>query len=182
MPKRADRAFATGPEQLPFGRVFRDPDLEGVVRLQDLLDRRGQLAGTLGQAVDLDQQHRPGARRIAGLVVRLDRADGDLVHHLQRGRDDAVADHVRDGLAGGFDAREGRHQGADRLRGGEELDEQLRGHGQGSLRADQEAEQVETGPVGILAAHPVHGAVGEHHLHPQDVVGGHAVIEAVRST
>ena len=50
------------------------------------------LAHVVGQAVDLDQQHRAGVHRVAGVVGRLDRLDGQVVHHLQRRGHDAGGD------------------------------------------------------------------------------------------
>ena len=83
-------------------------------------------------------------------------------------------------MAGCLDGREGGHQGPDRLRDRQQPDQDPGDHAHRPLRADQHPEQVESGPVGVVAAHPVDGPVGQHHLHPDDVVGGDPVVQAVR--
>ena len=120
-PERSDRPLPARPEQLPLCLVPGQPDGEGLVPLQDLADLADQLLGGLGEAVHLDQQHRARVGRVAGVVVGLDRADGRLVHHLERRRHDAVADDVGHRVAGGLDRREAGQQGVDRLRDGQQL-------------------------------------------------------------
>ena len=52
----------------------------------------------VGKAIDLDQEHRAGVHRVAGVIGRLDGLDGEVVHHLQRGRHDAGGDDARRGV------------------------------------------------------------------------------------
>ena len=61
----------------------------------------GELRLDLGLgAVELDQQRRAGVEREAGVGHRLGGLDGEVVHHLDRGRDDARARDRGDRLAG----------------------------------------------------------------------------------
>ena len=147
---------------------------------QDLADRGGQLAGRLGDAVDLDQQDSARVGRIARVVVGLDSADRDVVHHLQGSRHDPVADDGGHGLAGRLDARESRQQGRDAGRDAKQSDLDLRDGAERAFGADEHPAQVEADVVRRVAADPVHAAVGQHHLHAQHVVGRHTVVEAVR--
>ena len=64
----------------------------------DLLEAR--LALVLG-AVELDEQRRAAADRVAGVGHLLGGLDRELVHHLDRARDDAARDDLADRLAGG---------------------------------------------------------------------------------
>ena len=71
--------------------------------------------------VHLDEEDGAGVGWVAGVDGRLHCLHGRLVHHLQGGRQDALADDGRDGLAGLIDLVEdgeerdgGRRQGESR--------------------------------------------------------------------
>ena len=82
----------------------------------DALDDRDLRVDAVGQAVDLDEQHRRGVARVAGADVVLDRA-GDLgVHHLERGGHDPRGDDPAHRGAGVLDRGEVEQQRADRGR------------------------------------------------------------------
>ena len=107
-PERPDRALAAGPQELALRRRLRFSHRVALVPGEDVGDRVHQLARGFGDAVDLDQQNRARIGRIARVVMGLDRAHGDFVHHLERGGHDPVPDHRGHRLARRFDAREGR--------------------------------------------------------------------------
>ena len=148
---------------------------------ENLADCVHQLERRLGDAVDLDQQDGAGVGRVAGVVVRLDRADGDAVHHLQGRGYDAVTDHRRHGLACGLDARKGGQQRCDAGRHAQELHLDLRDRAEGSFGAHEDPAQIEADSVGGVAVDPVHRPVRQNDLHPEDVVRGDAVVQAVRT-
>ena len=91
--ERADGALAAGPQQVAFGRALGFAHGVAVVVGEDLTDGGHQLQRRLGDSVDLDQEHGAGVGRIARVVMRLHRADGDAVHHLEGRWNYAVADH-----------------------------------------------------------------------------------------
>src|SRR5207245_78852 len=130
-------------------------------------------------AVDLDQQDGAGVGRIARVVVRLHRPDGDAVHHLERGGDDAATDHSGDSLACGLDRGEGGEQRRHAGWRAEQADLDLGDRAKGPLGADEYAAQVEADAIRYIPADPMNASVREHDLHAQNVVGGDAVIEAV---
>ena len=108
-------------------------------------------------------------------------ADCDAVHHLESGGHDPVSDDGRHRLARGLDAWKGREHGRDAGRDAKEPDLDLRDRAQRAFRADEHAAEIKPDAVGSIAADPMHAAVGQHHLHAQDVVGGDTVIKAVRA-
>ena len=103
---RAGRAFARGPQRVAFGLVARRAPGQRAVRARDGGQRRLAGRDVFVRAGDLDQQHRAGVLRIAGVKVRLDRVRDERVHDLERGRHDARADDRRDGLGGRLDVGE----------------------------------------------------------------------------
>ena len=54
----------------------------------------------LGRPVELDDQQGIDIEGVTSMDEVLGRGDGEAVHHLHPGRDDAVRDHVGDALAG----------------------------------------------------------------------------------
>ena len=112
--------------------------------------------------------------------MSLDRANSDLVHHLERRGHDAATDHSRHRLAGGIDAGKGGKQGRDRRRNAQEPHLDLGDRAQGALRSDQHSAQVKADAIRRISADPVHAAIRQHDLHPEDVIRGHAVVEAMR--
>ena len=131
--------------------------------------------------VELDEQERLGALRVAGVVGLLGGHDRERVHHLDRGRQDSGRDDRGDRLARRVDRRERRELRRHRLGLAEDAQGDLRRDPERPLGADEGAEQV--GPVGVerLAAELDDLAVGQHHGQPGHVVDGEAVLEAVRA-
>ena len=89
--------------------------LERAAVAADLLDRGRVLEHLRRRPVELDDQHRAGARRVAGCDRGLDRLERERVHHLDRRRQDPGRDHVRDRLAGGVGRVERGEQRSHRL-------------------------------------------------------------------
>ena len=132
-------------------------------------------------AVELDHQRRSRVGGIAGVRGPLGRLDRQPVHHLDRSRDDPARDDRRHGLARVAGVLEEGDERAHRLRLRDHPQPDLRRHAERALGADERAEQVVAGPVELLAADLHELAVGQHELEPGDVVGGEAVLEAVRA-
>ena len=70
-----------------------------------------------GEAVELDDQHRAGVGGKAEVERRLDRANDELVHHLDRARNDAGGDDRGDRRGGVVDVVEDRRAACDAPRG-----------------------------------------------------------------
>ena len=133
------------------------------------------------EAVDFDEQHRPGVQREAEVERRFDRLDDPLVHHLQRGRDDARADDVADRLGRASDGVEDAEHRAVRRRVARQPHPDLRARCRTSPRCRR------TGRSDRSPATSSHGppncttlAVGQHDLDAQHVIDGDAVLERVR--
>ena len=147
----------------------------------DALDLGGVLLHLLRDAVQLDEQHRPGARGVAGGDGRLGGLDRQPVHHLDRGREDP----------GGHDPRNRGACGIGRLEAGEERaydlwhpddpERHLGDDAERPLRSHDDAEQVHAVGVERLPAELDHLAVGQDDRRPGDVMGGEAVLQAVRA-
>ena len=123
----------------------------------------------------------PASRsRPIGLEV-LDRVDRGVVHQLdQRGAHGAAE--LDDGGGRGGDRGEGRDdRGPGRL-GGDEAQGRPGDDAQGALGADEQLEQRQAGDVlDPLAAEGDQGAVGEHDVEAEHVVGGDAVLHAAQA-
>ena len=178
---RREGRLARLPDQLALGLVLRHANRVGSGALADLDHLvEARLAFRLG-AVELDHERRAGIDGVAGVGGALGRPDREVVHHLDRARDHARRHDRGDHLAGLDRRPEEGHERAHRLRLGHDPQPDLGCDAERPLRADEGAEQVEPGRVELLAAQPCDLAVGEHELEAGHVVGGEAVLEAVRS-
>jgi len=142
------------------------------------------LFGLLGQpgfqAIDLDQQDGLGIAGKACVDGVFHRLDGEMIHHFQRRRDDALGNDVRYRLAGIVQGIEDSQQGLISLGLADQAQDGLGDNAQHPLRAHEQARQIVTGEVFGRPAEVDDGAVREHHLQPQDVIGRHAVFEGMR--
>ncbi len=179
--QRADRSLAAGPEQVALGCGLGLADRVALVLGQHVTDRGRELTRGLLDAVDLDKQHRARVGRITGAVVGFDSADCDLVHHLERRRDDAASDHGRNSLARGLDGRKGGEQRRDARRRAQQPHLDLGDGAERAFRPDEHSAKIEAHAVGAVTADPVHAAVREHNLHAEHVVRCDAVVQAMRA-
>ena len=132
------------------------------------------------RAFDLDDQQ----RLAIGVVrpdMRLGRLDHQPVHVLDRHRQDAGLDDVGDAGAGHLGAVEADQHRPRALGLGEDAQGRLGDHAELALGAADQAEQVEPAGIEMRAADLDHLAVGHDHGHAQQVVGGHAVFQAMRA-
>jgi hypothetical protein len=103
-----------------------------------------------------------------------------VIHHLQRGRDDPPADDAADGRAGCRHGGEDHEQRLDGLGHRDQAADDAGRHSERPLRADIEAGQVVAGVVERFATRLHDLAVRQHELQPERVVGGDAVPQRVR--
>ena len=126
--------------------------------------------------VELDDQHRAAAGRVAGVDGRLGRLDRDRVHHLDRRRQDPGRDRARHRCARGVRVREAGEQRSHRLGRAQHAQRQLRRDTERALGAHERAEQ--TRPV-VPDRELDELAVRQDDLRGEHVVDGEAVLEAV---
>ena len=131
--------------------------------------------------VELDDQQRLDVERIAGVDELLGGVDRGLVHHLHAAGDDARADDARDAFAGILGARKADQHRARGLRLLQDAHRDLGDDAEQALRAGDDADQVVAAGVEMLAAEAQHLAGHQHHFEAEDVVGGHAVFQAMHA-
>ena len=158
----AEGRLAALPEQRPLLRVGGGADLPGAVLAADAVERGEVLVDLRGDAVELDDQDRPGVLRVAGVDRGLGGLDRQPVHDLHRGGQDPRGDDGGHGRAGMVGRVEGRELRDDRLRPPQEPERDLGRDPERPLRADEHAEQVGAGRLEARAAEPDELAVREH--------------------
>ena len=149
--------------------------------LGDLVDALDQMIDLGRRTVELDDQQRLDVERIAGVDELLGGVDRGLVHHLHAARNDARADDARDAFAGILGAREADQHRARGLRLLQDAHRDLGDDAEQALRAGDDADQVVAAGVEMLAAEAEHLAGHQHHFEAEDVVGGHAVFQAMHA-
>ena len=174
---RGERRLARLPDQLALGLGLGDAHVEGPRLPADLDHPLEAVDALLARTVELDHQRRAGVEPVADMGGLLGGLDRQLVHHLDRARDDAGVDDRRHRVAGGAGVVEERHQRPDGLGRGDHPQRDPGGHAERALGADERAEQVIAGGVAVERHLR---AVGEHDLERGHVVGREAVLEAVR--
>ena len=178
---RRERRLAAGPEQQPLLFGGRDLAARRPARCRDRLDTLDQMIDLGLRAVDLDDQQGFHIERIAGVDEFLDRVDRRPVHHLHAARDDAGADNPADAFAGVL-----RRRKADQHRAGafgllEDPHRDLGDDAEQALGSGDDAEQVVAAGIEMLAADADDLAGDQHDLAAQEVVGGHAVFQAMHA-
>ena len=132
------------------------------------------------RAVELDDQHRLGLRKI-----RMDRRFGSFdrqpVHHLDGGGNDARRNDFRYRRPGGLGRRKGRENRLDRLGHAQNPQRHFRDDRERAFRTHEHTEDVDARRVERGPAEMDHLAVGKNGLDAQDVMNGEAVLQAVRA-
>ena len=150
-------------------------------RLGDLGDALDQVIDLGRRTVELDDQQGLDVERIAGVNELLRRVDRGLVHHLHAAGDDAGADDARDALAGILGRGKADQHGARGLGFLQDPHGYFGDDAEQPLRAGDNADQVIAARIEMLAAEPDDLAGDQHHLDAEDVVGGHAVFQAMHA-
>ena len=160
---------------------MRHAHLEGPVLPADPCGALALRLDLGGRTVQLDQENGGGVLRVAGARALVDRADHQLVEHLERRRDDAGGDDRRDRLRGVLERRERGEDGLHRLGHVKEPDRGRGDDAKGALRADGHAHQIVARALRRLAAetHELSGA--RHQLEPEDMVRRDPVLQTVRA-
>ena len=150
--------------------------------LADRAEAAEQIVLFLGAAFDLDDQHRLGVERIAGMGERLAGMDRGPVHEFQRHGDDAGGDDRIDTGAGDLVRAEAQRAWRGRLPGERRMrtvtsvtTREL------PLAAGQQPEPVVAGGVEMRAADVEDLAVDGDDLQAEQIVGGDAVFQAMRA-
>ena len=132
-------------------------------------------------AVELNHQRGGCVERISGAGRLLARLDRQRVEHLDGGRDDACRDDVADRVARLFGVGEVGDQRADRLGLAQQPHGDFGDDADGALRPDDHRAQIRPDLIQRVAAQGDHAPVGAHHREPEDMVGGEAILQAVRA-
>ena len=103
-----------------------------------------------GLALELDEQHRRGVERIAGVDGGLRRLDRQVVHDLHRPGQQPGADDARHRVAGGLERAIGGEHGAEAGRPRQQPQRDLERDAEAAFGADEAADEV--GPDRIEAA------------------------------
>ena len=180
-PTAGNAALRPGPEQEPLLFGARDAAGHGTADLRDCLDARDQVVDLGLRTVDLDDQQRLDVERIAGMHELLDRVDRRPVHHLHAAGDDARADDLAHAFAGILGRGKADQHGARAFRLLQDAHRDLGDDAQQALRAGDDAEQIVAAGIEMLAADADDLAGHQHQLAAEQVVGGHAVFEAVHA-
>ena len=162
-------------------RVGGEADFAGFVLCADFGDAVALGIEADFEAVDFDEQHRLGIERKAELERLLDGDQDALVHHFERGRDDARADDVADRLRRVVDRIEHGEHRADALRIAREPDPDLGDDAERAFAADDRADQVGPGRILGRSAESDDFAVGGDHFQAEHVIDRDAVFERVRA-
>ena len=180
-PDRRERCLASGPEQQPLllGRRYLAGD--GLAVARNSLDARDQVIDLGLRAVEFDDQERLDVERIAGVHEFLGGVDRGLVHHLHAAGNDAGTDDARDTVAGILRPHEADQHRARGLRLLEDAHGDLGDDTEQPFRAGNDPEQVVAAGVEMLAADAHDLAGHQHQFAAEQIVGGHAVFQAVHA-
>ena len=176
----AEGRFAALPDRRALGLALRDLQARRVEGLRDRDDAGEHVLAFLVGALDLDDEHRLGIARVAGLREILGDQDRLAVHVFHGDRDDAGRDDRRRAGPGILHRGEAEQGWARALRAAQDAHRRLCDDAELPLRAADEAEQVVARGVEMLAADLHHGAVMGDEGDAHEVVGGDPVFQAMR--
>ena len=174
-------ALAPGPELRAFSLVARDTHLRRPGGLAHRDDACHLLVDVGRRAVQLAQQDCGGVGGIAGVDVRLGGREGEIVHHLESGRNDPRGDDRRHRLAAGAHTGEGGQQDARVGRQGQKLDRHLGDDAEQAFRTGDQGHQVKAGGVRRQAAEGDDLAVQCHQFDRLEIVHRQAVLQAMHA-
>jgi hypothetical protein len=177
----SERRLATLPQQLALRIVGGAPDLARTVTLANRAHGIGLVGHGLAQSFQLNQQHRAGIHRVAGMGRFLDAAQRLAVQHLQRDRRDALRSDGGNRIGRIVDGVENREQRFDSFGDLGELDRNRGYDRHRAFGSDEQAGQIVAAGIHGLATHVRDAAVGQHHLEPGNVVHGDAMRQSVRA-
>jgi hypothetical protein len=149
------------------------------------LGDRGDL-GELGRhfrlgSLDFDDQHRLDVEWIAGMSKAFANLDGEPVHIFHRDGDQAGADDGGHGLAGFIGRIETEQNGARAFGSAQQADHRLGDNPKLALRADHQAEKIQSAGIQMRATELDDLAIERHHRQAEDIIGGDAIFQAMRA-
>ena len=147
----------------------------------DVLDPLQEMIDLVLRSVELDNQQRLDVERIAGVDEFFGRGNRRPIHHLHPGRNNARADDLgdaRSAILGRIEADEGS---ARALRPFQDTHGDFGDDAEKALGAGDDAEQIVAGGIEMPAAKPQNLACHQHQLTAENIVGGHAVFEAMHA-
>ena len=149
--------------------------------LADRTEASEQIVLFLGAAFHLDDQHRLGVERIAGVGERLAGVDRRPIHEFQRDGNDAGGDDRIDTGTGDLVRAEGGEHRSRTFRRAQNAHGHLGDHRQLPLAAGQQPQPVIAGGIEMRAADVEDLAFDGDDLQAQQIVGGDAVFQAMRA-
>ncbi len=176
-----DRHLAPFPQQISFHLGDCLANQRGAAFEADTLDLARGVFDILGDAVGFHQQHGTGIHRIAGVVSRFDRLDGQVVHHFQGGGQDSGADDVRNRKRCAFDSWKGHELHRNRLRLGCQPHQRFGYDAEHTFGTDEDPGQIVSRVLFAFATDPANLAVWIDHFEPEYVIRGYTVLEAMRT-
>ncbi len=131
-------------------------------------------------AIEFDQQE-TSTVRVAGMDRGFGGLDGEVVHHLDCGGQDSRGDDVAYCGSGSVGRIEGGEQGLNDFRTLYDAEHNFRGDAERSFRADKHTGKIVSRRVERVASELHERAVGQHDFESENMGGGKAVLEAVRT-
>ena len=128
VPQGRKSRFAAGPDADPLLFGLADPHRLHLAALSDAPHLFDQLRHLACRPVQFHDHQGRTFHRVARLAVVLGGLDGELVHHLYPGGDDAAGDDPRHAVPGGLVAGKAQQHGPGRLRLGDDAHGHLRDH------------------------------------------------------
>ena len=174
-----ERTLAPFPDQQPFGVVLGGTDLVRT-RFADHFQQALEFNLDLHRFTFQLDDHQPArVQRIAGMGRFLGCLDGQRIHDFHRAGQQAAGDHHRDCIAGCFESAIGGQHRAIGLDARDQPQGRFQRDAEQTLAANEEARQVRSRCFQAFAAEADHLAISQHDLQAQDMVAGHAVLQAV---
>ena len=147
----------------------------------NVLDAFEQMIDLGRRPVQFDDQQGLNVKRIAGMNELLGRVDGRPVHHFHAAWNDAGADDLGDAFAAVFGSGKADDCRARRLRPLEDPHRHLGDDAEQAFGPGDDAHEIVAAGIEMLAAEPHDLAGHQHQLAAQNVVGRHAVFEAMHA-
>ena len=177
---RGERRLAAFPDARALVVVAGNLDLGAAGAPADRFDELEEPVDLRLRAVELHDQHRFGLREIR-MHSRFGRFDGEPVHHLDRGWNDAGRDDLGDRGARGFGRFERGENRLDRFGDAQNAQRHLRDDRQRAFRSNEHAQQIEARRIQRGPAEMHHLAVRQHGFDAEHVMDREPVFQAMRA-
>ena len=180
-PKSAERGFAALPDRGRLLFALAYAQRHRIESARNFCDSADLILDLAFRAFHFDDQHRLGVHRISSLREGLANLDSGLIHELDRHGDEPIGDDRRNATPCRFGGREADEDRARAFR----LAQNAHGHfchdAELAFGADDKPKQVVALRIEVVAAEFSDLAVHQNHLDFQDVIGCHAILQAMRA-